>query len=666
MKTRLLVSVLGSSMVIYSMTIMVITLSARKNAVNSASELTASKSVEKAAEMRIFLSRPLESARDLANSFNALRNSGNRNREFYSGLLKETLLKNQDYLAIWAMWEENALDKNDRAYAGKGESGRFNVTFYKENGEIKNEQVDDSQYKEDYYQIPFKTQKELILEPYYYSYVDDTLNMFYETTIAVPVIENGKTLGVIGIDLNLKKLPEVLGNMRLYQSGYSMLVSNNGMIAAHTDESLISKKLSSAADFINAEILTSIKMGNQLSRNVIARNSDENLIVSVSPVTVGNSSTPWSLCTVVPRKETLAMANSVFIKALGIGIIGILLLFIVVVYQSSNFLKPVKHAIEIARQIAEGNLSVHIDTSRKDELGLLSCAFRDMVIRLREIIANVISGADQIAAASQQLSSTAQLLSTGAGEQAASVEEVSSTIEEMTSNISQTSDNAIQTEKISMLAYQGMKDVAERSYQTVNAEHTIANKIKIINDIAFQTNILALNAAVEAARAGDHGRGFAVVASEVRKLAERSKIAADEINTLSSTSLELAEGAGKRMTEIMPELEKTTRMVQEISAASTEQSNGSVQINEAVQQLNLVAQQNVSASEQISSSAEQLAAQAEELQGVVSFFRNDTEVHKTSESKKIPETGQKATRKSVNKKPVVEKPAELSENFGRF
>jgi len=285
----------------------------------------------------------------------------------------------------------------------------------------------------------------------------------------------------------------------------------------------------------------------------------------------------------------------------------------------NKMIGAINNITEKAKMVADGDLTIVLEMrSDKDEL---IKSLQVMVNSIAGVVENVQHAADSIADASMQMSSTAQQMSQGASEQASSTEEVSSSMEEMTSNILQNTDNAMQTDKISTIALDGVNKVGVASKESLISIKGIAQKITIINDIAFQTNILALNAAVEAARAGEQGRGFAVVAAEVRKLAERSKIAADEIGILSKTSVEVTEGAGKLMTDLIPEIQKTAKLVQEIAAASQEQNNGAEQINSAIQQLNTVTQQNAAASEELASGAEELAGQADQLKEIVAFFR---------------------------------------------
>jgi len=256
-----------------------------------------------------------------------------------------------------------------------------------------------------------------------------------------------------------------------------------------------------------------------------------------------------------------------------------------------------------------------------DEIGEMIKATDELIERLRSVLTDVQAGIELIAGASDETSKTSDQLSQDANKQAASVEEIASTIEQISANINQNHTNAQNTGKISEEANTGIKQVSNQSQKAVEANKTILDKIGIINDIAFQTNILALNAAVEAARAGEHGKGFAVVASEVRKLAEKSKVAAEEIVTLSQQSFNLASDAGKVMQETIPKVDKTTDLVQEIVASSMEQSNGTSQVNNAIQQLNSLTQQNASASQELSANASQLADRAKTLQELITFFK---------------------------------------------
>jgi len=287
-----------------------------------------------------------------------------------------------------------------------------------------------------------------------------------------------------------------------------------------------------------------------------------------------------------------------------------------------SFADNLQHEVVAGLQnLAEGNLVFQVRP--QDERDVVRGAVKKVRDDLHNLIGNIKMATEQVATGSLAISASSAEMSRGAATQAASAEEASSSIEQMNANIRQNADNALQTEKIATQAAQNAQEGGNAVNETVAAMKQIAEKIMIIEEIARQTNLLALNAAIEAARAGEHGKGFAVVAAEVRKLAERSQSAAGEINELSTNSVEVAEKAGRLLEVIVPDIQKTAELVQEISAASKEQDAGADQINRSIQQLDGVIQQNASASEEMASTAEELSSQSEQLADMVAFFKID-------------------------------------------
>jgi methyl-accepting chemotaxis protein len=326
--------------------------------------------------------------------------------------------------------------------------------------------------------------------------------------------------------------------------------------------------------------------------------------------------------------EIVISDDAIYAKQAAIRVQLIVLSIVTLVFSvmigysiKNNIDNSFKELLVLVEDMASGNLAIGTEINQKDEIGVLAKGLQKTIDKLKEITSEIRHGANNILAASAQANLTAEKMSENSNEQASSIEEVSSSMEEMTANIEQNKDNAEHTEKTTVEAADKIAEGGRLVHETVESIKTIKEKISVISEIAMQTNILALNAAVEAAHAGEQGRGFAVVAADVRKLAERSQKAAKEIEALTNTSVGNAENSGKLFVEIVPAIQNTAKLVQEISLSSVEQNNGANQINAAIQQLNEAAQLNASASEELASNSEDMTDLAGRFKKLVSFFK---------------------------------------------
>lgn len=599
------------------------TISFREKAIKAAREEALTFAQKFAQDIKRPLEEALDASQSVAMAMTAIGETQNDivlSRDQAEKISSKVLLSNDAFLGFTQCWEPDAFDGKDNFFMGTPKSdktGRFISYLTKGVGGIVIEPLIDYETEQvgAWYWVPKLTKKNSINGPILYPIQGvDVLMVSFMT----PIIKNGNFQGVTGVDVSVDFIQKMAKSANLFEGNATItVVSYDGIYAAHTKKAdLLNKTIKEEFPNNYQSQLDDIHNGKEVV------NLDSKNLSLFIPIKIGNITTPWQVRLFIPKSYLLSETIRGMWKLIAIGLLLSLVSVFVIYFMLGKMVRPIILVSELANEVSNGNL-IEIDEIKveEDEIGMLYNSFRLMIGRLRDVVINITNSSDQIANASGELSDSSQQVAEGANEQASAAEEVSASMEQMAANIQQNTDNSKQTEKIALVSSEGVKKGNEGAMMSVTRMRKIAEKVSIIGDIAFQTNILALNAAVEAARAGEHGRGFAVVAAEVRKLAERSKVSADEINHLTEEGVRFAEEASKRLESIVPEIQKTAQLVQEITAASLEQSQGADQVNNAIQQLNSVTQQNASTSEQMASSAEELSSQAKQLNEIVGFFK---------------------------------------------
>ena len=481
----------------------------------------------------------------------------------------------------------------------------------------------------------------------------DKMAMQNEQSIRRNLLEN-----INNINENLKKegLAEVdvfveEAQYKFIENSKNIEIGENGFILILTKDSSNNCKIIYNSKNIN------IDLDNPFFNKTFGNNDREMTNTESSEYAVTYSYSPvwnWQIYVFNNLEEIFQpfqKIRNIFTQNIFIVIVSIIIAFILIYFIIlSGIIKPILKVSDHLTAITQGNLNEEIVLKGNDEIGNMLKNLKEMIFKLRQIVKEVMQASYNIAVFSQQMKFYAQEYTQGATLNSQSIVEVSSSMNEIIESIQQNSKNAMQTEKISVSAVNEIQEGKKSTKVTEESMKEIADKISIINEIAFQTNILALNAAVEAARAGEHGKGFAVVASEVRKLAENSKKAADEIDVLSKNGVQLSESAGNKLINIVPEIERTAQLVKEIAAASLEQDSNTRNIRSSLENLHNVSDQNAQIAKEMSENSNDLANLADALNNIISFFKLETNIEKTNETDSIHKVAEKTTNLKMKNK----------------
>lgn len=629
LKTKSFLLIGGMLAAIFALAMFIMQMIAGKLVRERAEREAAATAAAMAADIGYDINDGIIAAKTLARALESFEQIDVNNRR---GAIKELLRHvqegqvNEVFSGCWAIFgSPNVLDGMDAAYAGQpGNDGQGRFIPYWSQGGFGDAYSwqEYSLESREYWSKVMRYKHTIITEPYMDRISSgESIPM---ASVSSPIYYNGQIIGVVGIDLDLRKIQSLVNGISLF-GGYAALNTNEGSVVSHPKSEIQMKNIYSylGSEIDKTAFKEAVEAGKPYSYIGKALLTGKDSLTTLAPIYLGESR-PWSLAITSDLKVVWAPLYRLQAGLAGIACGSIAVMLAAIYILMSSILKPLVGAGAHIAEISSGDLRRAFAPElleSKDEIGRLCRQLESMRAKLADVVATSLAAADETLAGSRQISTEVQNMAQGASEQAASAEEISASMEQMSASINHNASNALETDAIAKSASEEAERGGLAVEETVGAMREIANKIDIISDIARQTNLLALNAAIEAARAGEAGRGFAVVAGEVRKLAEHSQKAASEIGELSLHSVQVAEDAGRAIEKIVPAIKKTADLVQEIAVASRQQQMGADQIVKAIAMLDEVIQNAASSAEEVASSSMVLNRQAATLKSELDFFK---------------------------------------------
>lgn len=534
-------------------------------------------------------------------------------------MLEDVFVNHRNFSSLWVHWDLSVYNKANTKRL------RLRTKYFREGESI--------QFKQDTATFDNLSQNSLwvlndvnrttILEPYFFSYRNNG-QKDQMTSLISPIVYRGRIVGTVGCDILLDELKNRIDNLKLFNNGYAFLLSNGGVYVTHPDKSIIGQTMAEVNPDEDREhnIQRKIQSGTQFSIEAVHSETGKNVIAFFAPVVMQNSQTPWSLGVIVVLDDIMEAAQRLTLWLIVSGFIAIIVSSVIIALVVNGITKRIKSGVTYAYALSDGKFEDQISDSGTDEIGEMAQSLATIARKIGSVFVSVKAVSDEIARTGSQLESSSQKLNEGALSLVEVTNDVTGSVQQLAASIEKTENSTRMASNISTKSVHSIKKGVAVSQHAIEAMSKVANRIRIVNDIAFQTNILALNAAVEAARAGEHGKGFAVVAAEVRKLAERSKQAALEIVELSNNSLKTIDSVKQVMSELVDEINSSAVIVASISAENTKLLDETQRINTVLEKLVDFGQNNNLTADDVSDYSAELLKLSGQLEQVLQSFKS--------------------------------------------
>jgi len=621
LRTKILILLIGFSVVVYSIIFYQIISSVKRVSLDDSRRYVSTVIEEAAKGVENQINNELIITKVIAESFSRFVEIPFTEREkLQHQMLRDVFENHTNFSSLWVHWDLSVYNNLQTKRL------RLRTKYFREGESIhfKQDTASFDNLSENSLWVINDPTRTTILEPYFFAYRNNG-QKDQMTSLISPIVYKNRIIGTVGCDILLEELKHRIDSLKLFNNGYAFLLSNGGVYVTHPDKAIIGQTMAEVnPDEEQAHnIHYKIRNGIQFSIEAVHSETGKNVIAFFSPVEMQNSKTPWSLGVIVVLDDVMEATQRLMLWLILSGLAGIVITSIIIAIVINRITQRIGRGVKYAYALSDGKFDTNIEMGGNDEIGELARSLSAISSKIGNIFMEVKEASNEIALSGNHLESSSQKLNEGAISLVEATNDVTESVQQLANSIERTESSTRMASGISIKSVESIKKGMEVSQQAIAAMSKVSDRIRVVNDIAFQTNILALNAAVEAARAGEHGKGFAVVAAEVRKLAERSKQAAQEIVELSNESLKTIDGVKRVMNELVDEINSSAVIVASISNENSKLLDETQRINTVLEKLTLFGQSNNETADEVSDFSNELLKLSSKLEQTLKSFNKE-------------------------------------------